>query len=574
MNMNDLKSKIIKEIEELVIKEFGQSLSLELEIPPNIKLADYTVACFKVAKILNLPPTEVAERIVKNFSGSEIINSLVVFGPYANVFVKPEILFAMADNLPVEKILQPETILIEYLSPNTNKPLHLGHVRNGAIATALVNVLQDLGQKTVRVNLVNDRGVHICKSMIAWQMFSQGATPDSTKTKGDHFVGDYYVKFNQAAKETPSLEQGAQSMLRQWEEKNSEVIELWNKMNAWVLAGFEETYANYGFIFDDQDLESKNYLLGKEIIAAGLERKIFYQDETGAIIFDLPVEQFGLDENKQTKKVTLQRSDGTSVYMTQDLGTFSKRLAKYKFDALYYIVGSEQKYHFQCLFTILKALGFKQAEKCRHISYGMVNLPDGKMKSREGQVVDADDLLSEVQGLVKAEVQKREDDVSELDLEKRSRVIALAAIKFYLLKVQPDMDITFDPRESISLEGATGPYIQYAYTRGFSVLKKAGEFEEKLADFSTLGNLEERDLIIRLGEYPEILLKTVQDLNPGKLANYLFDLARSFNSFYNQHEILTSDTGIKEARLILISSVANTLKNGLKLLGIETLEKM
>jgi arginyl-tRNA synthetase len=395
--------------------------------------------------------------------------------------------------------------------------------------------------------------------------------------KSDHFVGHWYVKYNQELQNNPEMENEVQEMLQKWESGDKEILKLWEKMNKWVYAGWETTLKELGFEFDAIDYESENYKLGKDIIENGIEKGIFKKDESGAVVFNLPEEKFGLDRDGQKKKATLIRPDGTSVYITQDIGTAVQRFEKYKLDKLIYVVASEQDYHFKCLFEIIKSLGYKWADNLRHLSYGIVMLPDGKMKSREGKVVDADDLIRELKDLSEEEVKKRiiDKDVKEEEIKERSRKIALGAIKFYFLRVGAKENIEFNPEESISFDGFTGPYCQYACARIASILRKAGNIE-KNSDFEVLGNNpEERELVKKIIDFPNIIKKSASECNPSVIAISIFETAQLFNKFYQKHKVLSAETEeLKNARLSLIQAVQIILKVGLNLLGIETLKKM
>jgi arginyl-tRNA synthetase len=433
------------------------------------------------------------------------------------------------------------------------------------------------GRDVSKIILVNDRGIHICKSMLAWQKFGNGETPESTGLKGDHFVGKYYIRFAIESEKNPTLNDEAQVMLQKWEAGDKEVVELWEKMNKWVYDGFDQTYNTFVFEFDKYYYESQTYKLGKDIILDGLKKGVFKKGEEESIYFELPEDEFGLDENKDKKKVILIRKDGTTVYITQDIGTAIARFADYKFDKMIYVVGSEQRYHFQCLVSILKALGYAWAENIFHFSYGMVYLPEGKMKSREGKVVDADNFYEEMFNLAKEAVLEKHSELEKLEIEKRARIIALGAIKFYILRVGAEQDINFDPNESISFNGFTGPYCQYAYARIAGILRKA-ELENikyKDCDYSLLGNPEERLLLQKIVLLNEKVSDSAESLSPSTLAVHIYETAKAFNQFYHKHQIVGIDSdNLARARLKLISQVALVLKESLDLLGIDVLESM
>ena len=477
--------------------------------------------------------------------------------------------------------------VVEYSSPNTNKPLHLGHIRNNLIGYSISEILKANGFNVQKVNLVNDRGIHICKSMLAWQKWGNQETPESTGKKGDHLVGDYYVRFDQeyksqvqglvrdgvpeeqAGKEAPLILE-AQEMLRRWEARDPEVTSLWKQMNSWVYEGFDSTYERLGVSFDKIYYESDTYKLGRSIVMEGLEKGILYRKEDGSIWADLTGE--GLDQK------LLLRSDGTSVYMTQDLGTAHQRFAEFNFYTHVYVVGNEQNYHFQVLASILKKLGYAWAERLVHLSYGMVELPSGKMKSREGTVVDADDLMDEMSDTAKS----MSDELGKLDgfsKEERSDIfttVGLGALKYFILKVDPKKNMTFDPVESVDFNGHTGPFIQYTYARIRSVLRKAAENGlipgvENRQDL----NPKEIDLIKRIYFFPEVVSDAGQDLNPSVIANYCYELAKEFNQFYHDYSIMNAEgENIKKFRLLLSEVVVRTIATGMGLLGIDVPERM
>ena len=477
------------------------------------------------------------------------------------------------------------TRFVEYSSPNTNKPLHLGHIRNNLLGYAVANILEASGQKVVKTQIINDRGIHICKSMVAWQKFGEGETPESTGLKGDKLVGNYYVRFDQEykkeieglmaegqsedeAKANAPLFKAAQSMLRDWEAGNEEVVALWKKMNAWVYAGFDVTYANLGVNFDSYYYESDTYLLGKTLVEEGLEKEVLYRKEDGSVWIDLTDE--GLDEK------LLLRADGTAVYMTQDLGTALQRFRDNpSMSGMVYTVGNEQDYHFKVLFLILKKLGYSWADSLYHLSYGMVDLPHGKMKSREGTVVDADDLMVEMSataGKIAEELGKLEG-MSQDDKTALYHTIGLGALKYFILKVDPKKRILFDPESSVDFAGNTGPFIQYTYARIQSILRKAG-------DSATLAQPEamearEKEIIKHLLEYPGVVQLAAKQYSPALIANYSYDLVKLFNSFYQNISILGEEDQTKVAfRIQLAGEVAKVLQRSMGLLGIQLPDRM
>lgn len=587
--INELKQKIVEEVEKALEKSFEEKIDdIKLVFPPNISLGDFTVECFPLSKILKKNPAKIAEILAQKISENKngVIEKAAAVGPYVNVKIYNGILFgsicseiiSRGDLFGNSQSDSGKRVMIEYLSPNTNKPLHLGHARNGSLGMATANLLQATGNSVIKANLINDRGAHICKSMLAWKKWGDGETPESIGMKGDHFVGKWYVRFAQEGEKDAHLNEEVQEMLQKWEAGDPETLELWNKMNQWVYDGFAETYAELGLKFDVFYYESNTYKLGKDIIDQGLKKGVFYKDSRGAIVFDLPPERFGLNKDGSPKKITVLRSDGTSVYITQDLGTALLKVTEHKLDSSIYVVGSEQNHHFKTLFEILEALGYEWARNLFHLSYGMVYLPEGKMKSREGKVVDADNMIQEVVALAAEGIKARnlEKNISEQEISERAGKIGKGAIKFYLLRVNPQQDIYFDPKESISLEGFTGPYCQYAYARISSILKNSGELPQmENVEFSRLNSEEERLLAQKLLQFPAEIENAARDLNPSRIANHIFEIAKSFNQFYHKCPVLSAeDKKARDARLILAKSVATVLKKGLNLLGIEVLEKM
>jgi arginyl-tRNA synthetase len=477
-------------------------------------------------------------------------------------------------------------VMVEYSSPNTNKPLHLGHVRNNLLGYSVSEILKAAGNKVMKVNLVNDRGIHICKSMVAWQKFGNGETPESSGMKGDHLVGKYYVEFDKHyKKEIADLESSGmnkdeaekkaplmleiQGMLLKWEAGDKEVKELWAKMNGWVYEGFAETYKKLGVDFDKIYYESNTYLLGKEIIEEGLKKNVFKKRDDGAVIIDLTADK--LDEK------VLLRSDGTSVYMTQDLGTATKRHEEFPFDKLIYVVGNEQEYHFKVLKLCLKKLDYKWADGLFHLSYGMVELPDGKMKSREGTVVDADDLIATMEKDARdlAEGKGLVEGMSEEEKNALAHSVGMAALKYFILKVDPKKKMLFDPAESIDLHGNTGPFIQYTHARIKSIWRKSGLKEIPALDFSIAIHEKEKELIKHLFAFPTAVVDAAKDYSPALVANYVYDLAKTFNQFYDVCPVLKEENeAVKNFRLALSVSVARTIKSAMGMLGIGVPEKM
>jgi len=476
------------------------------------------------------------------------------------------------------------TVMVEYSSPNTNKPLHLGHIRNNLLGFSLSNILEANGYKVIKVNLVNDRGIHICKSMIAWQKFGDGETPESSGMKGDHLVGKYYVVFDKTykaqvnellgkglsqkeAENAAPIMKEARDMLLKWENDDPEVRALWEKMNGWVYKGFDETYKRMGVEFDRFYYESETYKLGRELILKGLEQGVLSRKEDGSVWADLTDE--GLDQK------LLLRSDGTSVYMTQDVGTANQRFAEYDIDQHIYVVGNEQNYHFQVLTLVLRKLGFNWAEKIHHLSYGMVELPEGKMKSREGTVVDADDLIEEMELTAKtmSEELGKLGDYPEEEKQRIYHLVGSGALKYFILKVDPKKNMTFDPKESIDFNGNTGPFIQYTYARIMSVLRKVGELPA-FPERSSL-NDKEIELIKLIYDYPETVRTAGESYNPSQIANYLYDLAKEFNQFYHDYSILSAEeVDVKDFRIRMAAMTGAIISSGMALLGIGVPERM
>ena len=482
-----------------------------------------------------------------------------------------------------------KNIMVEFSSPNTNKPLHLGHIRNNLLGDSVSRLLKASGNNVIKTTLVNDRGVHICKSMLAWLKVGNGATPESTGIKGDHLVGDMYVAFNDiykkeveeliaggmdeetAKKEAPCLKE-AHEMLQKWEAGDKEVRDLWARMNGWVLKGFDESYKALGITFDKVYYESQTYLLGKELVQKGLDMGVFVKDPDGSVWCDLTAD--GLDRK------LLIRSDGTSVYITQDLGTAERRFAEYHLDSHVYVVGNEQNYHFQVLKLILKKLGFGWSDNIFHLSYGMVELPEGKMKSREGTVVDADDLIQKMYEEARATSDEsgKLADMSEEDKAKLYHMIGLGALKYFIIKVDPKKTMLFNPKESIDFNGNTGPFIQYTYARIRSIMRKAAA--EGIEIPATLGadapiNEKEIDLIQKMNDFATAVADAGNNYNPASIANYCYELTKEFNQFYHDYSILNAESEAeKTTRLVLAANIAKILKNGMALLGIEVPERM
>jgi len=588
MSIDHLKTHVLDRISEACRKVFNQTAEgIEIGFPPDLQLGHFAVGCFPLSKRLRKSPAEIARPLADAISADGVIESAAAAGPYINFRLANRVFFggaidailAAGDRYGNGSVGGGRRVMVEYLSPNTNKPLHLGHLRNAALGISVSRMLAAADHRLVKSILINDRGVHICKSMLAWERFGQGATPQSEGVKGDHFVGKWYVRYAVEAEKDATLEKGIQDMLKRWEDGDPQTVELWRRMNQWVYDGFAETYRRFGMDFDVFYYESDTYTLGRDVIAEGLQKGVFSRDERGNTVYHLPEKQFGLEKNGAPKKVTVLRPDGTSLYITQDIGTAILKVTQHRLDSSVYVVGSEQEHHFKCLFAMLEALGYPWAPNCHHLSYGMVYLPEGKMKSREGKVVDADDLIAGMVELAEEEIRRRDPEgrLSDDEVKQRAAVIGTGAIKYYLLRVRPTQSINFDPAESISFDGFTGPYCQYAYARIFGILEKAGQrgIEEHGLDFALLGNIEELLLVKLLIQFPEEVASGVAEYNPSRVAVHVFNTAKAFNQFYNKHPVLQAGSReLAAARLALIKATAVVLKRGLNLLGIDVLENM
>ena len=559
---------------------------------------DYTLVLFPLLKHIKANPQEIGEKLGDYLSshalweGQPIVSGYNVVKGFLNLSICENYFLHFLHQIAPEKDYgkKPITkdspaVIVEYSSPNTNKPLHLGHIRNNLLGFSMAKIIEATGKKVYKTQIINDRGIHICKSMIAWQLFGKGETPESTGEKGDKLVGKYYVLFDKAYKEEiaglisagKTKEEAereapiflkAQEMLRLWEQGDPETLALWRQMNQWVYDGFEVTYHNLGVSFDRNYYESETYLLGKDIVQRGLDEGVFYRKEDGSVWIDLTAE--GLDE-----KLVL-RSDGTSVYITQDLGTATKRIEEDfpKVEGMIYTVGNEQDYHFKVLFLILQKLGYTWAKNLYHLSYGMVELPNGKMKSREGTVVDADDLMEEMVQVAQELSQElgKLEGYSDQQKEQLYRVIGLGALKYYILKVDPKKKIAFNPQESIDFQGNTGPFIQYTYARIQSILRRAENCE---LPKSVSLHPKEKELIKLLSLFPEVVQNAADTYSPALIANYVYDLVKEFNSFYQNVSILgEEDTDKRSLRVHLSRKVGEVIAIGFDLLGIEVPERM
>ncbi len=550
---------------------------------------DYTFVVFPYLRHSRKKPEDTAQEIGDYLKEkvAELADYNVVKG-FLNLELSDTYWINIASQLCTSSISIPaigkgQKVVVEYSSPNTNKPLHLGHIRNNVLGFSFSEIWEANGYDVVKNNLINDRGIHICKSMIAWQKFGEGETPESSKLKGDHLVGKYYVKFDQAyrqeledlkssglseddAKVQSKLMAETREMLQKWEEGDTEVLELWRSMNGWVYAGFDETYNRLGVRFDKIYYESNTYLLGKKIVLEGLEQGVFFKKDDGSVWVDLTDE--GLDEK------ILLRADGTSVYMTQDIGTAQLKYDDYKMDHSIYVVGNEQDYHFKVLSLVLKKLGRPHSEAIHHLSYGMVDLPEGKMKSREGTVVDADELMDEVVETAKKQTEElgKTEGMSDEELAALYETLGIGALKYYLLKVDAKRRMLYDPKESIDFQGNTAPFIQYTYTRIASLLRAADNVE-----FNQTAALEEeeKELIVAMHNYPQAVNHAATDYNPSFIANAVYDLAKKFNKFYHEHSILgAKEANVKQFRIALSQACGAHIKHGFSLLGIQVPDRM
>ncbi|MBR4046436.1 MAG: arginine--tRNA ligase [Alistipes sp.] len=590
VNIEEFISSVVRShAEEL----YGVSDNIQIQKTRKEFEGDYTVVVFPLLRASKKSPeataTELGEKIV---AATPEIKSFNVIKGFLNLVVDASFWAARFGEIAEAKeygMAAPSgrTIMIEYSSPNTNKPLHLGHIRNNLLGYSVATILKANGHNVIKVNLVNDRGIHICKSMLAWQLYGGGETPESSGMKGDHLVGKYYVEFDkhfkeevkalvaegkseEEAKKCAPIMLAAQEMLRKWEAKDPEIYALWEKMNGWVYEGFDVTYKAMGVDFDKVYYESQTYLLGKSLVEEGLKKGVFFRKEDNSVWIDLEAD--GLDQK------LLLRGDGTSVYMTQDLGTALSRFEENNLDDMIYVVGNEQNYHFQVLKLVLKKLGYEWSDNIFHLSYGMVELPEGKMKSREGTVVDADDLIADMIGTARemSEELGKLDGATEEEASAICEMVGLGALKYFILKVDPKKTMLFDPRESIDFNGNTGPFIQYTHARIRSILRKAEESGIATEGYTNAGLLnEEIELIKLLSEYPAVVRTAGEQFAPSVIAAYAYDLAKQFNGYYHDHSILKEENATTRAlRLKLAATVASVIRSAMKLLGISVPERM
>lgn len=574
---------------------YGAEVAAESIVPSTTKKefeGNLTIVVFPFLKASHKRPEDTAQEIGEYLvANCEAVEKFNVIKGFLNITIKPSFWTSVLQSVEANENFgfKPVTddsrlVMIEYSSPNTNKPLHLGHVRNNLLGFSLAKIMEANGNKVVKTNIVNDRGIHICKSMLAWLKWGNGITPEKAGKKGDHLIGDFYVAFDKHYKEelqqlmdggmtkeeaeaNSTLMKEARTMLKKWEDGDEEVRSLWRTMNEWVYAGFDETYARMGVSFDKIYYESNTYLEGKEKVLEGLEKGIFYRKDDNSVWADLTAD--GLDQK------LLLRTDGTSVYMTQDIGTAKLRFQDYPIDQMIYVVGNEQNYHFQVLSLLLDKLGFSWGKDLIHFSYGMVELPNGKMKSREGTVVDADELMDEMIATARKMSEGRLKGVPEEEMDDVYRIIGLGALKYFILKVDPRKNMLFNPQESIDFNGNTGPFVQYTYARIRSVLRKSDEADAATDITAYEPNEKEIEIIQRIADFPSVVSEAGRTYSPALIANYVFELAKGYNQFYHDYSILKEENGVARAfRLHLSCTVADIIRRGFSLLGVEVPERM
>lgn len=605
-----MNTPLIRNLQQVIAAAVQQTFEYTLSpaeinlstVPDNVA-GDLSFPCFPLARPLRNAPVKIAARLADAIH----IDSVhpVAVGPYLNFTLHlsrwlPDLVnfIHTSDQPERDESVQPETIIIEYSSPNTNKPQHLGHVRNNVLGESMAAILAAVGHRVTRIVLFNNRGIHICQSMLAWQRDPDAMTPADSGIKGDHLVGEYYVRFRQhlqdekqewlkshdidpatlSAEEAQRLEgefmeqsewnQAARTMLRQWEDHDPDVRRLWETMNGWVYEGFEQTYERLGIHFDRTDYESENYLLGKQIVEEALEQRIVYRKEDGSV-------WIGVEEGGSTEKLLLRR-DGTSVYITQDIGTVIRRRREINFDRHIYVVANEQNHHFKVLFATMKKLGYDWADRLEHLAYGMVNLPSGKLKSREGTRVDADNLMDTMQQLARTIMteSERRQEFTPAELDSTADEVGLGAIKYFLLRVSAAQDVLYDPEKSLDMTGMTGPYVQYTHARTASLARK-GDFRHDPDLVWTVDSDEERELLLTLLSYASVVQTAATQRNPSRVAQFLFDLAKAFNKYWHEHPILKeADAGVRAQRLELAVATGIILKRALNLLGIAAPEKI
>lgn len=555
-----------REIGKQISKIIGRHIDIgEIEVPPSPEMGDYAFPCFLLAKELKKSPNEIAKDIGEKIKPEKDIESIKVLGPYVNFFVKKASLNEKVLKEILKKKmkygsgnLKKEKIMVEYVSPNTNKSLHLGHVRNALLGNAVSNILQFQGYKVIKTSLNNDRGTGMSEAMLGYLLYHKNETP---KMKPDHFVARCYVDYKKS--ETEETKDNVQELTLKWEKNNKEVRALWSKLTKWVYQGYKETYKALGIKFDKEYYESKIYKEGKDIVMSGLKKGIFQKKEEAIIA---PLEKYGLPDK------VLIKTDGTSLYMTQDLYLAKLKEKEFKVNRSIYVVASEQDLHFKQLFKILELLNFKVAKKSYHLSYGLVNLPLGRMKSREGTVVDADDVIEEVVDLARKEIKKRYNKMPKKELERRAEAIGIGALKFFMVKFDNTTSFTYYPEKSLSFEGETGSYVQYTYARICSILKKV-KISNKIK-FTLLDNEEEKAITMMLNEFPNVVEKAALDYKPNLISRFLLDLCQAFNEYYHKHKVLDEDRELKKARVLLCYCVREVIEIGLRLLSIEVVEEM
>ena len=574
---------------------YGAEVAADSIVPSTTKKefeGNLTIVVFPFLKASHKRPEDTAQEIGEYLvANCEAVEKFNVIKGFLNITIKPSFWTSVLQSAEATENFgfKPVTddsrlVMIEYSSPNTNKPLHLGHVRNNLLGFSLAKIMEANGNKVVKTNIVNDRGIHICKSMLAWLKWGNGITPEKAGKKGDHLIGDFYVAFDKHYKEelqqlmdggmtkeeaeaNSTLMKEARTMLKKWEDGDEEVRSLWRTMNEWVYAGFDETYARMGVSFDKIYYESNTYLEGKEKVLEGLEKGIFYRKDDNSVWADLTAD--GLDQK------LLLRTDGTSVYMTQDIGTAKLRFQDYPIDQMIYVVGNEQNYHFQVLSLLLDKLGFSWGKDLIHFSYGMVELPNGKMKSREGTVVDADELMDEMIATARKMSEGRLKGVPEEEMDDVYRIIGLGALKYFILKVDPRKNMLFNPQESIDFNGNTGPFVQYTYARIRSVLRKSDGADAATDITAYEPNEKEIEIIQRIADFPSVVSEAGRTYSPALIANYVFELAKGYNQFYHDYSILKEENGVARAfRLHLSRTVADIIRRGFCLLGVEVPERM
>ena len=596
----NIETTLVQSVVEAIKSLYGTDFSAEkIQLQKTRKEfeGDFTLVVFPFLALSKKRPEETAQEIGEFLKANQpVISAFNVVKGFLNLSIATSYWIDLLGNIDstekwgtVEATEESPLVMVEYSSPNTNKPLHLGHIRNNLLGYALSNIIAANGNRVVKTNIVNDRGIHICKSMLAWQKWGEGATPESCGKKGDHLIGDYYVAFDkhykaelaelmekgmskEEAEATSPLMAEAREMLVKWEAGDKEVRALWEKMNNWVYEGFDETYKRLGVDFDKIYYESDTYLVGKETVLGGLEKGLFYRREDESVWADLTKE--GLDEK------LLLRSDGTSVYMTQDIGTAQLRFRDYPIDKMVYVVGNEQNYHFQVLSLLLDRLGFSWGKGLVHFSYGMVELPEGKMKSREGTVVDADDLMDEMINTARETSEELGGKLNDLTAEEKAeinRIIGLGALKYFMLKVDARKNMLFNPKESIDFNGNTGPFIQYTYARTRSIERKAAEAGVNVDTANAPESISEKEcgIIRMLNEFPAVIRQAGTDYSPSGIANYTYELAKEYNQFYHDFSILREENeSVKAFRILLTRNVGKVIKTAMNILGIDVPERM